>query len=78
MARYVSMPKKRKPRGYKLTGEKSQDMCPGCIAFHCDPMSMSRKFQAKIRKRIGAGVCPACGAKPIVKYGRKICKCKSH
>lgn len=61
--------KKRKPRGIKADGTRSQDLCTGCYSFGCDPMAMSYKFQAKIRKRLKAGLCPACGHKP--------CTCKS-
>ena len=61
--------KDRKPRGIKLNGERSMDMCTGCIAFGCDPMAMSPRFQNKINKRIELGLCPACGSNP--------CKCKS-
>ena len=61
--------KKRKPRGIKKDGTRSYDLCKGCYSFNCDPMSMSRKFQAKIEKRLKAGLCGACGHKP--------CTCKS-
>ena len=61
--------KKRKPRGIKQDGTRSLDLCPGCFAFHCDPMSMSRKFMDKIDRRLAAGLCGACGHKP--------CTCKS-
>jgi hypothetical protein len=57
------MKKARKPR---TTG---MNMCPGCVAFGCDPMSMSHKFRAKIDKRLELGLCPACGKSP--------CECKS-
>lgn len=61
--------KQRKPRGIKLDGRRSKDMCPGCYSFNCDPMMMSWKFQDKIDRRIEEGVCPACGNDP--------CRCKS-
>lgn len=61
--------KARKPRGVKQDGTKSENMCPGCISFGCDPMSMSHKFRQKIKTRKSAGTCPACGNNP--------CKCKS-
>lgn len=57
--------KPKKPRKPRTTG---MDMCT-CYAFHCDPMSMSRKFQDKINKRLRAGLCGACGHNP--------CECKS-
>lgn len=63
------MKKKRKPRGIKLNGRKSYDLCSCCFSYNCDPLTMSRKFSAKIRKRLKAGLCPACGHNP--------CKCKS-
>ncbi len=66
----------RKPRGIKLNGHRSMDMCPGCYAFNCDSMAMSQRFQDKIRKRMKLGLCPACGAKPVQKNGTNICKCK--
>jgi len=61
--------KKRKRRGIKKNGYRSLDLCTGCYSFHCDPMMMSRKFSNKIRERLKAGLCPACGSNP--------CKCKS-
>lgn len=64
------MKKKRKPRGIKLNGKLSYDMCPHCYAYGCDPWAMSDKFRAKINRRFKAGQCPACGSKE--------CKCKSH
>lgn len=65
----IPFKKKRKPRGVKLNGRKSQDMCPDCFSFNCDPMSMSKKFQDKIRGRRQKGLCGACGHTP--------CSCKS-
>ena len=44
-------------------------MCSGCIAFGCDPMAMSPRFQAKVRARRDANVCVSCGWNP--------CRCKS-
>jgi len=61
--------KVRKPRGIKLNGHYSMDMCTGCIAFGCDPMAMSRAFQEKKARRDNANVCVSCGNNP--------CKCKS-
>ena len=66
--RYV---KPRKPRGIKLNGQPSQDLCPYCYSFGCDPCAMSLKFQSKIETRLRNGQCPACGS-PI-----NACKCKS-
>lgn len=65
----MKLKKARKPRGKKLSGYPSMDMCPHCIAFGCDPMAMSDKFQAKMDRRSRAGVCRACGHNP--------CRCKS-
>jgi len=62
--------KARKPRGTKLNGRPSYNLCPHCYGYGCDPMTMSREFQAKIDRRLKAGVCAACGHKP--------CRCKSH
>ena len=62
----VLVKKQRKPRGIKLTGEKSLNMCPCCKAFHCDPMSMSHKFDDQQDQRRRAGVCTACGHNPCV------------
>lgn len=64
-------PKKgRKPRSVKADGiHMGMDMCPHCIAFNCDPSSMSRKFLDKIDKRMKNKLCPACGKNP--------CQCKS-
>lgn len=61
--------KVRKPRGFKLDGTQSLDMCSGCIAFGCDPMAMSRAFRDKKDKRRSLGVCVSCGNTP--------CRCKS-
>jgi len=63
------MKKIRKPRGIKKNGYKSLDLCLCCYHFHCDPMTTSPKFDAKIRRRFKIGVCVACGSDP--------CKCKS-
>lgn len=65
----MKFPKKRKPRGTKLNGKKSYDMCTGCYMPHCDPFAASPKYRQKIDKRLEEGRCPACGQ---VK-----CKCKS-
>jgi hypothetical protein len=61
--------KQRKPRGIKKDSNKSLDLCPCCYSFYCDPMTMSKKFDAKVRRRMNAGVCVSCGQNP--------CKCKS-
>lgn len=59
-------------RGYKLDGfHTSEDLCPYCYSFGCDPMSMSPQFQIKIRERLRKKLCPCCG-EPI-----DHCKCKS-
>lgn len=63
------MKRKRKPRGIKLNGKPSKDMCPHCFAFNCDPFLMSPKFTNKIYKRLKQGLCGACGHNP--------CTCKS-
>lgn len=60
--------KGRKPRGIKLSGRPSQNMCT-CLSFQCDPMGMSPMFQAKIERNRENGGCPSCGGNP--------CKCKS-
>lgn len=61
--------KARKPRGWKLNGERSQDMCTGCLSFGCDPFSDSYAWDKKKRKRAAAGLCKSCGHNP--------CTCKS-
>lgn len=59
-------------RGYKLDGHQtSEDLCPYCYSFGCDPMSMSQKFRQKIEKRLRMKLCPCCG-EPIAH-----CKCRS-
>ena len=62
------MKKKRKPRGIKLNGTMSEDMC-SCYRFGCDPSGISPKLERKFNKRIKEGKCPSCGDNP--------CKCKS-
>jgi len=57
--------KARKPREYKLTGERSQNLCTGCFGFGCDPMQRPPHVDERLR----AGLCPACGKAP--------CTCKS-
>lgn len=47
------------------------DMCPYCISFNCDPMTMSFKFQEKVTNRRRQGLCPACG------WPKEFCQCKS-
>lgn len=64
--RYV---KPRKPRGKKVDGTDSYNMCPVCLMPGCDPTAASFAYQQKIRSRINKGVCPACGYYP--------CRCKS-
>ena len=61
--------KKRKHRGIKLTGVPSEDMCPCCLKFRCDPAGLSEKLSDKFDKRRKEGKCPSCGNNP--------CKCKS-
>lgn len=61
--------KQRKPRGTKLNGRKSYDMCTGCYMPRCDPMAASPLYRKKIEDRLSKGLCPACG--------QKVCKCKS-
>lgn len=61
--------KQRKPRGIKLNGRKSYDMCTGCYMPHCDPFAASPKYREKIEKRLREGKCPACG--------HYHCRCKS-
>ena len=47
------------------------DMCSGCLAFNCDPMTMiNPHFLKKIEKRRKHKLCPSCGHKP--------CTCKSN
>lgn len=61
--------KPRKPRGIKLNGEESYDMCDGCYMPFCDSMAASPEYYAKIHARLKAELCPACGHNP--------CRCKS-
>lgn len=61
--------KPRKPRGRKLNGYKSYDLCPHCYSRGCDPMAQSPKFYDMVQRRLQAGVCVACGYNP--------CRCKS-
>lgn len=63
--------KARKPRGIKQNGRESEDLCPYCYSYNCDPTSMSKAFSDKITKRIKNGQCPSCG-KP-----KAFCICKS-
>ena len=65
----MNYPKKRQPRGTKLDGRKSYDMCTGCYMPFCDPFAASPLYRAKIEKRLREGRCPACG--------QVECKCKS-
>ncbi len=61
--------KARKPRGLKLNGRKSYDMCTGCYMPFCNSMAASPLYYEKIRRRLKEGNCPACGHNP--------CRCKS-
>ena len=67
----MKVKKKRKPRGIKLNGNRSYDLCNCCYAYNCDPMTMSSKFSDKINKRLREGKCGACGSP------KDNCKCKS-
>ena len=66
-----------KRRGYHQSGWKqcghqtSEDLCPHCYGFGCDPMSMSRAFQNRVHERLRKGLCVACG------QPKTFCKCKS-
>ena len=66
-----------KRRGYHQSGWKqcghqtSEDLCPHCYGFGCDPMSMSRAFQNRVHERLRKGLCVACG------QPKAFCKCKS-
>lgn len=59
--------KPRKPRGLKLSGEKSYNLCPGCYSPYCDPSLR----HPNVERRLRAGLCPACG-KP-----KDRCSCRS-
>lgn len=65
------MPKARKPRGVRQDGTYSQNLCPHCYSFGCDPMAMSLAFNNKIRNRLRNGCCAACG------QPKEFCSCKS-
>lgn len=65
----MAFKKKRKPRGTKLNGKQSYDMCPHYYMPHCDPFATSSKYRLKINGRLKQGLCPACGQ---IK-----CRCKS-
>ena len=59
--------------GWKLSGKQtSEDLCPHCYGFGCDPMSMSRIFQNRVHERLRQGLCVACG------QPKALCKCKSN
>ncbi len=58
--------KVRKPRGTKLDGYRSEDMCKHCCSLGCDPMSMSPKFKQMVRYRRDNNLCQACGANPCI------------
>ena len=55
------MHKKRKPRGFKLNGHRSYNMCPHCYLPGCDPCGGSQAYRTKIEKRLDEGKCPSCG-----------------
>lgn len=57
--------KKRKPRGRKLKGYNSYNLCPYCYGRNCD----SYLQPPKVSERLLKGLCPACG--------HKQCTCKS-
>ena len=61
--------KPRKPRGRKLNGQESYDMCTCCFMPECDYFAASPLYREKIDQRLMKGKCPACGRIP--------CKCKS-
>lgn len=61
--------KTRKPRGIKLDGTRSKNLCSHCLSYNCDPMTMSHAFSQKITRRDRAGLCRSCG--------QKSCVCKS-
>ena len=61
--------KQRKPRGIKLNGKRSYDMCPTCYMPGCDPFGGSTKYRENVYKRLSQGKCPACN--------QFDCKCKS-
>ena len=61
--------KARKPRGRKLSGRLSYDMCTGCYMPFCDSFAASQLYRDKISARLRNGLCPACGHSP--------CSCKS-
>lgn len=66
----VTIKKVRKPRGLKLDGRMSYDMCDCCISYGCDPMAHGNPFFiAKKAKRSEQGLCRSCGKNP--------CGCKS-
>lgn len=46
------MHKTRKPRGFKLNGHRSYDMCPHCYLPGCDPCGGSQAYRTKIEKRL--------------------------
>lgn len=69
MKRRHGLPKPRKPRGIKLNGKKSYNMCPDCYMPGCDPFGGSKEYRQKIDKRLREGKCPACG--------QAKCQCKS-
>ena len=58
----------RKPRGTKLNGEPSYNLCSCCYSPYCDPMAR----HPRVEQRLINGLCPACG-KPW-----DLCRCNSH
>ena len=65
----MKVKKARKPRGTKLNGRRSYNLCSCCLSYGCDPLTMSDKFKEKADRRSKAGVCRSCGHNP--------CRCKS-
>lgn len=63
--------KERKPRGIKLNGNASRDMCDVCMNYNCDSCTggMNPFFLAKVEKRRNQNVCLSCG--------NSKCNCKS-
>lgn len=58
--------KVRKPRGIKLNGHPSMDMCPHCLSMGCDRMSDSTRWAGTKSDRDARGACRACGAIPCI------------
>lgn len=66
MPKPTRVKKARKPRGTKQDGTPSQDLCPCCLKFQCDPFGSSPAFRDKVNRRKAAGCCPACGGDPCI------------